>query len=105
MPITDAGALHAICLLGALLSIDINETDNLDASLDRLIVIALACTGLDRVPYSESHGISVNSVPQQVLPMVKPVVYCYCELWLLVENRHRNSKSRSVSYLVPIAYL
>lgn len=57
MPITDAGALHAIRLLGKSLSINRSEPDNLDARLASQVAIPLACTGLNRVPYGASHGI------------------------------------------------
>ena len=57
MAIADAGALHAIRLLGD--SLQANKTDpgNLEKRLDSQIAVALACAGLNRVPYGASHGI------------------------------------------------
>lgn len=57
MSLTDAGALHAIRLLGETLLINKTEPDNLEKRLDSQTAIPLACTGLNRVPYGASHGI------------------------------------------------
>lgn len=57
MAIADAGALHAIRLLGQSLVINKEQPDNLAARLDSQIAIPLACAGLNRTPYGASHGI------------------------------------------------
>ena len=57
MAIADAGALHAIRLLGQSLMLNKAEPDNLEARLDSQVAIPLACAGLNRVPYGASHGI------------------------------------------------
>ena len=57
MALTDAGALHAIRLLGSSLQANRLEPDNLEKRLDSQVAIALACAGLNRVPYGASHGI------------------------------------------------
>ncbi len=57
MSLTDAGALHAIRLLGQSLRANQAEPDNLEKRLDSQVAIALACMGLNRVPYGASHGI------------------------------------------------
>lgn len=57
MAIADAGASHAIRLLGQSLLVNKQEPDNLAARLDSQVAIALACAGLNRVPYGASHGI------------------------------------------------
>ena len=57
MSITDAGALHAIRLLGESLQVNKAVPDNLEKRLDSQAAIALACMGLNRVAYGASHGI------------------------------------------------
>ncbi len=57
MAIADAGAVHAVRLLGQSLLLNKAEPDNLEARLDSQIAIPLACAGLNRVPYGASHGI------------------------------------------------
>ena len=57
MAIADAGALHAIRLLGRSLLRNKAQPDNLAARLDSQLAVALACAGLNRVPYGASHGI------------------------------------------------
>jgi len=57
MAIADAGALHAVRLLGQSLRLNKAEPDNLEARLDSQVAIPLACAGLNRVPYGASHGI------------------------------------------------
>lgn len=57
MAIADAGALHAVRLLGRSLLLNKAEPENLDARLDSQVAIPLACAGLNRVPYGASHGI------------------------------------------------
>jgi maleylacetate reductase len=57
MAIADAGALHAVRLLGQSLKLNMAEPDNLEARLDSQVAIPLACAGLNRVPYGASHGI------------------------------------------------
>lgn len=57
MAIADAGALHAVRLLGQSLKRNKAEPDNLAARLDSQVAIPLACAGLNRVPYGASHGI------------------------------------------------
>lgn len=57
MAIADAGALHAVRLLGESLLLNKAEPDNLEARLDSQVAIPLACAGLNRVPYGASHGI------------------------------------------------
>lgn len=57
MSITDAGALHAIRLLGESLRANRVMPDDLEKRLDSQVAIALACMGLNRVAYGASHGI------------------------------------------------
>jgi len=57
MAIADAGALHAVRLLGQSLRLNKAEPDNLEARLNSQVAIPLACAGLNRVPYGASHGI------------------------------------------------
>ena len=57
MAIADAGALHAVRLLGQSLMLNKKDPENLDRRLDSQIAIPLACAGLNRVPYGASHGI------------------------------------------------
>ncbi len=57
MAIADAGALHAIRLLGDSLQVNKADPGNLEKRLDSQVAIALACAGLNRVPYGASHGI------------------------------------------------
>lgn len=57
MAIADAGALHAVRLLGQSLLLNKAEPENLEARLDSQVAIPLACAGLNRVPYGASHGI------------------------------------------------
>ncbi len=57
MAISDAGALHAMRLLGESLLINKENPGDLDARLDSQVAIPLACAGLNRVPYGASHGI------------------------------------------------
>ncbi|CAN0587952.1 unnamed protein product, partial [Laminaria digitata] len=57
MAISDAGALHAMRLLGQSLLINKDRPEDLDARLDSQVAIPLACAGLNRVPYGASHGI------------------------------------------------
>jgi len=57
LAIADAGALHAIRLLGQSLPTNNETPDNLDARLNSQVAIPLACAGLNRVPYGASHGI------------------------------------------------
>ena len=57
MAIADAGAVHAVRLLGQSLKLNKAEPDNLDGRLDSQVAIPLACAGLNRVPYGASHGI------------------------------------------------
>ena len=57
MAIADAGALHAVRLLGQSLLINKEEPDNLAARLDSQVAVPMACAGLNRVPYGASHGI------------------------------------------------
>ena len=57
MAIADAGALHAMRLLGDSLQVNKADPGNLEKRLDSQVAIALACAGLNRVPYGASHGI------------------------------------------------
>lgn len=57
MPLSDAGALHAIRLLGESLPINKSSPNDLDKRLDSQAAIPLACMGLNRVAYGASHGI------------------------------------------------
>lgn len=57
MPFTDAGALHAIRLLGKSLGVNYSDPGDLEARLDSQVAVSLACTGLNRVAYGASHGI------------------------------------------------
>lgn len=57
MAIADAGALHAVRLLGQSLQLNKEQPENLAARLDSQVAIPLACAGLNRVPYGASHGI------------------------------------------------
>lgn len=57
MAIADAGALHAIRLLGGSLRVNKSDPHNLEQRLNSQTAIALACAGLNRVPYGASHGI------------------------------------------------
>lgn len=89
MPLTDAGALHAIRVLGASLCTNKNEPANLDARLDSQIAIALACAGLNRVPYGASHGIGHQ------LGAVAGVPHGYTSCILLPHVMAFNRKSTS----------
>lgn len=57
MAIADAGALHALRLLGQSLLTNKADPENLPARLQSQVAIPLACAGLNRVPYGASHGI------------------------------------------------
>lgn len=57
MALADAGALHAIRLLGQSLLRNKSEPEDLASRLDSQTAIPLACAGLNRVAYGASHGI------------------------------------------------
>jgi len=57
LAMADAGALHAVRLLGQSLPRNKAQPDNLQARLDSQMAIPLACAGLNRAPYGASHGI------------------------------------------------
>ena len=56
-PLADAGALHAIRLLGRGLPATQADPDDLEARLECQLAVGLACAGLNRVPYGASHGL------------------------------------------------
>ncbi|MEZ5230765.1 MAG: iron-containing alcohol dehydrogenase, partial [Acidimicrobiales bacterium] len=56
-PLADAGALHAIRLLGRGLQATKADPEDLDARLECQLAVGLACAGLNRVPYGASHGL------------------------------------------------
>lgn len=56
-PFADAGALHALRLLGRSLPSTHEDPVDLEARLNCQLAIWLACQGLNRVPYGASHGI------------------------------------------------
>ena len=56
-PLADAGAIHAIRLLGRGLPATKADPNDLEARLDCQMAVGLACAGLNRVSYGASHGL------------------------------------------------